>query len=79
MPLIGKRDAPIRSQSIPSGWSFLMRDEHGTDVRVIVTDLALDAIDPAKLSLDAFQAHRAEVERLASDKYTGGISRKTAQ
>ena len=49
-----------------------MRDEKGTDVRVIVTDLALDAIDPAKLSSDAFHAYRAEVERLASAKHAAG-------
>jgi hypothetical protein len=42
MALAGTEFAPVRVEENPSGWSIQMRDDHGADVRVLVTDLALD-------------------------------------
>jgi hypothetical protein len=62
---------PVRSEEIPKGWAFVMRDEKGTPVPVIVTDLALAALS-SKCDLQIFLAYRLEVERIASAKHSAG-------
>jgi hypothetical protein len=72
MALTGTNVEAIRTETTLPGWSFQMRDENGTGIHVLVTDLALENIDSGGSSLAVFQTHRSEIERLASEKHASG-------
>jgi hypothetical protein len=72
MALIGTSTDPIRSAYF-FGWALQMRTDDGRDIRVLVTDEALEGIaSPRASGLDRLNEYRSRIEEIASAKHTAG-------
>jgi hypothetical protein len=70
MALTGTGADPIRSAYI-FGWAIRMQADGGKDVRVLVTDEALqDMASPPDAGIDRLNEYRLEIEAIASAKHT---------
>jgi hypothetical protein len=70
MALTGTGTDPIRSVNM-FGWAIRMQDEGGKNVRVIVSDDALqDIASPPDDSINRLNEYRSTIEALASAKHT---------
>jgi hypothetical protein len=72
MALTGTGADPIRSVNM-FGWAIRMQDKAGSNVRVIVSDDALqDIASPPDDSINRFSEYRSTIEAMASAKHTAG-------